>query len=121
MLPSGLSTAAPPAISTNPTVGSQQTAALVLDIDGDLVNDFVITERSQAPAVTWYRRTADGWIRHVLEAGQLSIEAGGSFADIDGDGDLDVSFGGDYGTNQVWWWGETHRPASIRLCPGRDT
>ena len=87
-----------------PNTGSQQTAALVLDIDGDHINDFVVTERSQAPAVTWYRRTQEGWSRYVLEDGPLSIEAGGSFADIDGDGDLDVSFGGDYVSNQVWWW-----------------
>jgi FG-GAP-like repeat len=87
-----------------PNSGSQQTASLVLDIDKDGVNDFVTTERTAAPAAVWFRRTANGWTRYVIEGGPLHIEAGGAFADIDGDGDLDVVFGGDWKSNQVWWW-----------------
>jgi hypothetical protein len=87
-----------------PNAGSQQTATLVLDIDGDGVNDFVIAERTQAPSVLWYRKTSEGWTRHVVDATRLAIEAGGSYADIDGDGDLDVSFAGDGSSNDVWWW-----------------
>jgi len=87
-----------------PHGGTQQTASLVLDIDKDGVNDFVITERTQAPAAVWYRRTQSGWTRHILEAGALRIEAGGAFADIDSDGDLDVVFAGDAQSNEVWWW-----------------
>ncbi|MBI1941334.1 MAG: VCBS repeat-containing protein [Acidobacteria bacterium] len=87
-----------------PNSGNQQTASLVLDIDGDGRNDFVIAERTAAPAVVWYRRSKDGWTKHVVEAGPLHIEAGGAFADIDGDGDLDIVFGGDASSSQVWWW-----------------
>ncbi|MCJ7502121.1 MAG: hypothetical protein MUP80_03550 [Acidobacteriia bacterium] len=44
-----------------PNPGTEQTASLVLDVDKDGVNDFVITERTAAPAVVWYRRGKNGW------------------------------------------------------------
>ncbi|HVX67267.1 MAG TPA: VCBS repeat-containing protein [Bryobacteraceae bacterium] len=87
-----------------PNQGNEQTSAAVFDIDGDGVNDFVITERTAAPAVVWYRRGAKGWSRYVVEAGPLHIEAGTTFADIDGDGDLDLVCGGDWKSNEIWWW-----------------
>jgi FG-GAP-like repeat len=87
-----------------PNSGTQQTASLVLDIDKDGANDFVITERTAAPAAVWYRRAKSGWTKYLIESEPLDIEAGGAFADIDGDGDLDVVFGGDWTSNQVWWW-----------------
>ncbi len=87
-----------------PNNGDEQTACQVFDVDGDGVNDIVIAERTQAPGVVWYRRLADGWQRYVIDEEVVLIEAGGAFGDIDGDGDLDVSFGGDYTSNQVWWW-----------------
>ncbi|MCX8157607.1 MAG: VCBS repeat-containing protein [Verrucomicrobiae bacterium] len=91
-----------------PNGGNQQTASLVLDIDGDGLNDFVIAERTQAPAVVWYKRTATGWTRHVLEGGPLRVEAGGAYYDISGDGAPDVVFGGDAGSKEVWWWENPH-------------
>lgn len=91
-----------------PNAGNQQTASLVLDIDRDGLNDFVITERTQAPAVVWYRRQPNGWTRHILEAGPLRIEAGGAFHDLTGDGAPDIVFGGDAGSNEVWWWENPH-------------
>jgi hypothetical protein len=87
-----------------PWPGKEQTASLVLDVDNDGVNDFVLTERTDAPSVVWYRRGRSGWTKYVIEAGPLHIEAGGAAEDIDGDGDLDIVFGGDYMSNQVWWW-----------------
>lgn len=87
-----------------PNEGNQQTATLVMDVDNDGINDFIIAERSAAPAVVWYRRTANGWDRYVIENEQLPIEAGSAFYDIDGDGDLDIVFGGDSQSNRVWWW-----------------
>jgi FG-GAP-like repeat len=87
-----------------PNSGAQQTACLVLDIDKDGVNDFVVTERTAAPAAVWYRRTKKGWMKYVIENHPLHVEAGGAFADIDGDGDLDIVFGGDWMSNEVWWW-----------------
>jgi hypothetical protein len=90
-----------------PNSGTQQTSATVFDIDRDGVNDFVTTERTAAPAVTWFRRGKEGWKRYVVEPGVLRPEAGSTFADVDGDGDLDFISGADGGGptgNQVWWW-----------------
>ncbi len=87
-----------------PNAGAQQTATAVFDVDKDGVNDFLIAERTEAPAVVWYRRTADGWDKYTVEAEMLKIEAGAAWTDIDGDGDTDVVFGGDSQSNRVWWW-----------------
>jgi sugar phosphate isomerase/epimerase len=47
---------------------------------------------------------AEGWTQAVIEPEFLRIEAGGAAADIDGDGDLDVVFGGDGQSDELWWW-----------------
>jgi hypothetical protein len=87
-----------------PGPGQQQTASLILDVDLDGVMDFVVTERTETPSVLWYRRNGNGWEKYVVDNTRLRIEAGGDFFDIDGDGDLDISFAGDASSNQVWWW-----------------
>lgn len=87
-----------------PNEGNQQTSSTVFDIDGDRTNDFVITERTESPSVTWYRRSGDGWERYVVDHDPLHIEAGSTFHDVDGDGDLDFVAGGDGQSNKVWWW-----------------
>ncbi|UCF44042.1 MAG: VCBS repeat-containing protein [Planctomycetota bacterium] len=92
-----------------PNPGDQQSSACVFDVDADGVNDFIIAERTKAPSVVWYRRRPDGWSRYVLDDKALTIEAGSAYHDIDGDGDLDVVFGGDYQSNKVWWC-ENPRP-----------
>jgi hypothetical protein len=87
-----------------PNAGNQQTASAVYDVDLNGYNDFIISERTTAPSVVWYQRTAKGWQRYIVDAEPLTIEAGSAVSDIDSDNDLDVVFGGDAASNQVWWW-----------------
>jgi len=82
----------------------EQTMMLSLDIDRDGRDDIVVGGRGRAPALVWLRYTASGWQRSLIEPESLSIEAGGAFADIDGDGDLDIVAGEDYSSNRVFWW-----------------
>jgi hypothetical protein len=87
-----------------PGTSTEQTGALVADLDKDGTNDFVISFRKEAPTLVWYRRTATGWDRYVLDPSFLTVEAGGAVYDIDGDGDPDIVFGGDWQSTEVWWW-----------------
>jgi hypothetical protein len=87
-----------------PATSRQQTAAVVADLDKDGRKDFVLAFREKGPALVWYRQTASGWDRYVIEKEYLTIEAGGAVCDIDGDGYPDLVFGGDWQSNKVWWW-----------------
>lgn len=82
----------------------EQTGAIVADVNNDGLNDFVLTGRKKGPSAIWYQRTATGWIRHIIDDSLLTVEAGGVAYDIDKDGDLDVLFGGDWQSKQLWWW-----------------
>lgn len=87
-----------------PGTSKQQTAALVVDLDNNGVNDFVLGFRQKAPALVAYQRIKNGWKRYIIGNDYLTIEAGGAAYDIDDDGDLDLVFGGDYQSNALWWW-----------------
>ena len=87
-----------------PGLNAFQTSSLLFDVDLDGINDFIITRRDTSPNIVWYRRNTTGWSRYVIENNNSYIEAGGSFYDIDGDGDPDIVFGGDWRSNKVWWW-----------------
>jgi hypothetical protein len=91
-------------IIEHPNEGDQQTASLVLDIDLDGTDDFVITERTASPSVVWYKYNCRSWDKNIIETEPLSIEAGGASLDIDRDGDPDILFGGDSRSRQIWWW-----------------
>lgn len=87
-----------------PGPSTQQTSALILDVDKDGRNDFILGFREKAPALVWYRNTKKGWVRRIIEPKYLTVEAGGATLDVDGDGDPDVIFGGDWQSKEVWWW-----------------
>jgi hypothetical protein len=87
-----------------PNKGTEQTSLTVADFDRDGLNDFVVTERTSADAVVLFRHTASGWTRYVIEPQPLHIEAGSIALDVDGDGDLDFIAGGDWKSNEIWWW-----------------
>ncbi|MEX0680652.1 MAG: VCBS repeat-containing protein [Balneolales bacterium] len=87
-----------------PNPGNQQTATLVTDFDNSGINDFIISERTEAPAVVWYRRNGESWDRYIIEDEALEIEAGATAHDITGNGYQDLVLAGDYRSNEIWWW-----------------
>ncbi len=91
-----------------PGESEDQSASLVLDIDRDGVDDFVIGARFVAPSLVWYRRQAGGWQRYVIDPELLNLEAGGAFHDIDGDGELDIVIGEDRSGSNIYWWQNPH-------------
>jgi hypothetical protein len=87
-----------------PGKSTQQTAAVVADLDRSGRNGIVLGFRVCGPALVWYRPAGHGWDRLVIEREFLPIEAGGAVSDIDRDGWADLVFGGDWQSNCVWWW-----------------
>lgn len=87
-----------------PGPSNQQTASMVVDVDKDGINDFIIGARKMAPALSLFRRVRNGWEKYIIEPDMLAVEAGGAYHDIDGDGDFDILFGGDASSKEVWWW-----------------
>jgi hypothetical protein len=89
-----------------PSTNTQQTLSLVFDVDKDGRMDFVIGSRggTTGPSLVWYKQLSEGWFRWMIEPSVLNLEAGGTFHDVDNDGDLDIIAGEDYQGNDIWWW-----------------
>lgn len=88
----------------SPGTSTEQTASLILDVDRDDINDFIIGSRNAGSSIVWFKRNSKGWTKYLIEKDTLPIEAGGAFHDVDGDDDLDIVFGGDWQSNKIWWW-----------------
>jgi hypothetical protein len=87
-----------------PNKGTEQTSLTVADFDRDGFSDFIVTERTAADSVVLYRHVGNRWARYIIEPQPLHIEAGSVAVDVDGDGDLDFVAGGDWKSNEIWWW-----------------
>jgi hypothetical protein len=88
----------------SPGISTEQTASMIMDVDRDGINDFIIGSRNAGSSIVWFKKYPVGWTKFLIEKDTLAIEAGGAFHDIDGDGDLDIVFGGDWQSNKIWWW-----------------
>ena len=95
-------------------------------MDGDGIVEFFITERTTAPSVVAYKYAGEGangnpvWDRYIIDDTPQRIEAGSTSYDIDGDGDLDIVFGGEGRSNQVWWWENPYPKLNPEIHPGNS-
>lgn len=87
-----------------PNGGNQQTCCVVADLNGDGINDFAIGERSQTPSVVAYIRTPQGWDKYIIDNEHATPEAGACALDVNDDGYPDIIAGGDWQSNEVWWY-----------------
>jgi hypothetical protein len=87
-----------------PNKGKIQTASLISDFNKDGKDDFVIIEKTESQSIVLYLH-AEGrtWAQYTVEKRKIPAGEAASFADIDGDGDLDIAVGSEE-TNQIWWW-----------------
>ena len=63
--------------STGDNDGKQQTSCLVLDIDKDGFEDFVVGERTRTPSVVWYKYNGKVWDKFIIDNTRKNPEAGG--------------------------------------------
>jgi len=95
----------------------EQTGTIIADLDGNGVDDVVVYGRRGSNSVQWYRRSvATGeWTLDIIESAELSLEAGATSGDVNGDGDIDLIIGRDFSGVAIYWWenpGDAHVPGA---------
>jgi hypothetical protein len=91
-----------------PAGSRNQSACVVADFDGDGRQDFIVGSRYAGGRVELWRFNGTSWRKDLVEANDVSPEAGGATHDIDGDGDLDLVLGQDWVGNEIYWWENPH-------------
>ncbi|MBN1418004.1 MAG: VCBS repeat-containing protein, partial [Planctomycetes bacterium] len=86
-----------------PPSSNGQAGLRVIDLDRDGDTDYLIT-LWDASSIVWYRQVAGTFEPYIIEPLSYNLTHGERFADIDGDGDIDLIFGQMTLGNDIYWW-----------------
>lgn len=74
------------------------------DISGNGVPDVVLSGRNGRMVWLENRGRSAEWAQHVIDEPVDKLERGGLLYDLTGDGRLDIVNGGDWRSDEIYWW-----------------